>query len=634
MKILGNRTLGGFLYGFRQPCLVVEVMLENSTVSERLAERAHAALSAHMDLPLWLPSPNLPAARKESSALMWVIAETVSAIQRAAGMPTGRPRVMPLEAGTSRDESEPPTGFRLYLPSMHPESAHQAFRWTFGFVARLVSATPETDAWQLGREIESLSASIARHAPKGSNPSRFMDAAHSLGIPVLALPGNLLQFGWGRNARLFLSSLSDSTPAIGMLAAKDKGVSKDILRRAGLPVPRAGLAPNEDAAVAIANALGYPVVVKPADQDQGRGVCVRLRSESEVREGFRHARGFSKRVLVETFIAGSALRITVVDGECVSAVLRLPAGVTGNGQSSIAELVAAANRDPRRSSLRSSMMKPIVLDAESLALLAESDMDTTSVPEAGRFVALRNAANVSTGGDMILLEPELVDTGYFTLALRAAALLRLDIAGVDLITRDPRLPWEEAGGAIIEVNAQPQFGVIVPQRHHDVLRRYVPDLGSLPSCIVVGSGRQGFVDAVRTRLPPDSKVGSLGADGLFLGTRRLGPRPDSDQAGVEALLIEPSTGAVLAGLDFLTVKNSGLPLVHMDLAVLAGDIPEAAFRDLLAAIAPHLRRRLLLPHRHTLHECAASILGQDRLQTFADPADMAVAVCEALENQR
>ena len=166
---------------------------------------------------------------------------------------------------------------------------------------------------------------------------------------------------------------------------------------AALPVPPGQIAADEMAAVAIGDRLGYPVVVKPADLDQGVGVAAGLRTAEEVRAAFHQAVQHSRNVLVEKHIPGTAFRILVLRGESVSVVQRLPAGVAGDGNSTVETLVAETNKDPRRSLNHFSNMKPIVIDDEAIAILAELGMNLASVPDAGQFVALKRAANVPPG---------------------------------------------------------------------------------------------------------------------------------------------------------------------------------------------------------------------------------------------
>ena len=81
----------------------------------------------------------------------------------------------------------------------------------------------------------------------------------------------------------------------------------------------------------------------------------------------------------------------------------------------------------------------LALDAEADELLAEQGLQVDAVPEAGREVLLRRKANISAGGTHRLVDPSQVHPDNLLLAQRAAALLRLDLAGIDLISIRIRL---------------------------------------------------------------------------------------------------------------------------------------------------------------------------------------------------
>src|SRR6266498_5330596 len=86
--------------------------------------------------------------------------------------------------------------------------------------------------------------------------------------------------------------------------ASDKEETNRLLANLGLPVPRQRLVQREDDAVAAAERVGYPVVVKPYNANHGRGISIHLTTEEQVRNGFALAREHSRSVIVESFIIG------------------------------------------------------------------------------------------------------------------------------------------------------------------------------------------------------------------------------------------------------------------------------------------------------------------------------------------
>lgn len=133
---------------------------------------------------------------------------------------------------------------------------------------------------------------------------------------------------------------------------------------------------------------------------------------------------------------------------------RTPAMVTGDGISTIAQLVEKTNKDPRRGSGHEQVLTAIVIDEDSLAILATLQLTPDAVLAKGRTVYLKSTANLSTGGTA----EDVTDTVHpynKALAERVARLMDLDICGIDVMATDVTEPITEANGAVLEVNAGP-----------------------------------------------------------------------------------------------------------------------------------------------------------------------------------
>ena len=271
------------------------------------------------------------------------------------------------------------------------------------------------------------------------NTIRFLAAAHALDIPTRPVVPGVHAFGQGRHCRWLESSYTDRTPVVGSRIARDKVRTAQVLRQLGLPAPIHERAPSQEAAVQIARMLGYPVVVKPADRDQGIGVSADLRDDAAVQQAFAHASGFSKDILVEKHVHGQDYRLTVLDGRLIKTVLRRPAGILGDGQQTIAALVAQLRDDPAHA-----------------------------------------RAGTARGHGLLELE---------RLAERCARALGLDLAGIDLIIGDIGQSWLQTGALVCEVNAQPQLGAgLTPGIYADVLRQLLPGPSRIPVALFVGVG--------------------------------------------------------------------------------------------------------------------------------------------------
>jgi cyanophycin synthetase len=368
--------------------------------------------------------------------------------------------------------------------------------------------------------------------------------AYELGMPVLVLHGAFLQAGYGASGVALTGSITENTSSIGVHLAREKSKANALLARAGFPIAEGGLVRDLAHARQRAETLGYPVVVKPADRDGGAAVSSDLRTPAELEQAFARARAASPRGMVEKHIDGTDHRLLLFGDELLVTIERTPGGVTGNGKDTVARLLDALNRDPKRGDGPNALLHRIAFDDEARLLLRRQGLTPESVPEKDRFVPLRRAANHALGGMVRLVDevhPDNVD-----LARRAMRLLRLDIAGLDLILPDVTRSWRETGGAICEVNAQPYIGEVIGRDYYKaILQKLVPSGGRIPLVLAVGAPEAKTLDKL-AQTPGLTIVDTAGA-------RRAG-RPLSAEGmpwptACQAALYDRETTAALFVLD-------------------------------------------------------------------------------------
>lgn len=244
--------------------------------------------------------------------------------------------------------------------------------------------------------------SLNRRVGFGPTTQALVQEAERRNIPVLRLDEqSLVQLGYGKRQHRLRASITGRTASLAVDAASDKDLTKTLLADAGVPVPKGRVVRNAEAAVEEAERLGYPVVTKPLDGNHGRGVSIGLKDAEQVRWGFEQAAKHGRRIVVEQHFEGRDYRILVVNGEIVAAAERMPAHVVGDGEKTIAALIAETNRDPRRGIGHEDVLTRIAVDDHVQEVLARANRTLESVPAAGEVVTLRATANLSTGGTAI-----------------------------------------------------------------------------------------------------------------------------------------------------------------------------------------------------------------------------------------
>jgi cyanophycin synthetase len=418
----------------------------------------------------------------------------------------------------------------------------------------------------------------------GPSTGSIVQAAVARGIPYRRLTeGSMVQFGWGSRQRRIQAAEMDRTSAIAESIAQDKELTKELLLAAGVPVPQGRPVTDFDDARRAAAEIGWPVVVKPRDGNQGKGVTVNIVSDEHLRIAYDAARAISDEVLVERFIPGYDFRLLVVGDRLVAAARRDPPHVIGDGLHSIRELVEQANTDPRRGDGHATPLTRMRIDDIALARLSLQGFGPDDIPPKGRRVVLRNNANLSTGGTATDVTDD-VHPEVAARAVDAARMIGLDICGVDVVCESLQQPLEAQGGGVVEVNAapglrmhlSPSYGKGRPVGEAVIDTMFAPgEDGRIP--VVAVTGTNGKTTVVRLTAHILSRhglrVGMTNTDGVYIQGRRIdtgdcsGPRSARNvlaHPDVDAAVFETARGGILReGLGFdrcqvAVVTNIGL----------------------------------------------------------------------------
>jgi cyanophycin synthetase len=412
---------------------------------------------------------------------------------------------------------------------------------------------------------------VAEDNVLGPSTQAIVDAAKRRRIPWFRLSsGSLVQLGMGKLARRIQASETSNTANIGVEIASDKDLTKELLDRVGVPVPKGAVVRTADDAWETAHDLGGPVVLKPYDGNQGKAVSVNLTTEEQVRTAFDLAAEISSRVIVEQYLAGRDFRLLVVGGKLVAAAERKPAQVVADGRHNIQDLVRMVNEDPRRGAGHGSALTRIRIDAVAELTLSKQGYTWETVPPAGTVVFLRDNSNLSTGGTATDVT-DIVHPDNAAIAVLAAKTIGLDVAGVDVVCTNIKRPLAEQGGGIVEVNAAPglRMHVYPSEGKSRPVGDAIVDLlfpgktdARIPIIAVTGTNGKTTTTSMIAHIYSTMKkyVGMTATDGIYFGgVRRVkgdcaGPRSAEavlQHPMVEVAVLETARGGILrSGLAF------------------------------------------------------------------------------------
>ena len=467
--------------------------------------------------------------------------------------------------------------YKLVVSNFHDECT----RIALDLGRELLLAAIKDEPFDLAEEIKPLLRRVDRKY-LGPSTAAIVNAAEARKIPQIRLldDGNLVQLGYGAAMRRIWTAETDQTSAIAETISRDKDLTKELISSVGVPVPEGREVDNAEDAGDASEDIGFPVVVKPTDGNHGRGVFIDLMNREEVAKAYAIAIEEGSGVLVERSIQGIEHRLLIVGGKLVAANRSDLITVTGDGKSTVQQLIdTQVNTDPRRGTTELHPLSIIKIDTAARMELERQKLDADSVPAAGREVLIqRNANHAFDCTDEVHPDTAAV-------ASLAARVVGLDIAGIDLVCQDVSKPLAEQGGAIVEVNAGPSLLMHIKPgigKPRPVGQAIVDNLfaadesGRVPLVGVTGThGRNPVAKLVAHLLYLTGQHAGLACkDGIYLGRRQVQKTSAANWEGGRRLLLNRAVQAAVIENGAEVILGEGLAYDRCSVGIVTNIAPD------------------------------------------------------------
>jgi cyanophycin synthetase len=498
--------------------------------------------------------------------------------------------------------------------------AEQGVRFLLNVAVELVAALVANEPFPLEEKIKEAKHLIGQ-TELGPSTRAIVDAATWRGIPWFRIgtDSSLVQLGYGKNRKHIQAAVCDRSRAIAMEVAGDKELTKTLLEQVSIPVPRGILTKTWDEAVDALERIGPPVVVKPLDGRQGKGVSLNLRTPEEVTHAFHLAQEFSDCVLVEELFEGRNYRVLVVDGRVVAASERMAAHVCGDGAHTIVELIEITNLDPARGEGHEKPLTQIVVDEIVRAHLEKSGLALEHIPHAGEVVYLRDGINLSTGGTALDVT-DLVHQSVAGMCVRAARVIGMDVCGVDLVLPDISQPLTKGCGGIIELNASPGLRMhLYPSEGQPrdvggaiIEMMYPPGTPSrIPIISITGTNGKTTVTRMIGHMLSEAgqTVGMTTTDGIYIAGERIVEGDTTGPHSARTVLSDPSIEVAVLETARGGIARRGLGYDWSDVGLLTNIQPDHIGQDGIETVEDILHIKSLVAER--VREGGTLILNAD-----------------------
>jgi cyanophycin synthetase len=501
---------------------------------------------------------------KEGTWMGHVIEHIALELQTLAGM----------ECGFGRTRSTGKEGVYNVVFSYMEEKAGI---YTAKAAVRIAEALIAGNEYNLSEDIQNL-REIREEERLGPSTGCIVDEAVSRGIPYIRLnKHSLVQLGYGVNQKRIRATIASTTGSIAVDIACDKEETKNLLEAAEIPVPKGRIVYSEEGLKEALERIKYPIVTKPVDGNHGKGATTNITNWEDALRGLEAAKKYSRGVIVEKFITGQDHRVLVINYKFVAAAIRKPAAVTGNGKSTIQELIDQVNEDPRRGYGHEKTLTQIKVDDFTTDILTRHGLTLESILPDKEELFLKPTANLSTGGTATDVT-DMVHPDNIFMCERIARIIGLDICGIDIMAENLTEPVSQNGGAVLEVNAAPGFrmhidpAIGLPRNIAEpVIDMLYPTGSTARIPIIAVSGTNGKTTTTRLMAhmmkTVGHKVGYTTTDGVYIQNQLMMRGDCTGPVSAEFVLKDPTVDFAVLECARGGILRAGLGFHNCDIAI-------------------------------------------------------------------
>jgi cyanophycin synthetase len=494
-----------------------------------------------------------------------VIEHVALEIQTLAGMDTG--------FGRTRNTGEKESVYYVIFDYIEEDAGVYAAR----AAVRIVQALVDDVSYNIEEDIQRM-REIREDTRLGPSTGCIVDEAAKRGIPFIRLnKQSLVQLGYGVHQKRIRATIASTTSNIAVDIAGNKEETKMLLDAAQIPVPKGTVIRTEEELKYAIESFGYPLVIKPIDGNHGKGNTTNITTWEQAIKAFGAAKDYNRNIIIERFITGYDFRALVINYKFISAALRTPASVIGDGEHTIQWLIDETNIDPRRGYGHEKVLTQITIDQFTQKMLDDHGYTLETVPAKDELVLLKPTANLSTGGTSTDVTDEVHPANIFMFE-RIAKIVGLDICGIDVMAIDLRSAVTENGGAILEVNAAPGFRMHLEPAQglarnvaEPVIDMLFPrgSIGRIPIIAITGTNGKTTTARITAHIAKSAgkKVGYTTSDGVYIQNQMMMKGDCTGPVSSQFVLKDPTVDFAVLECARGGILKSGLAFQNCDVAI-------------------------------------------------------------------
>ncbi len=254
--------------------------------------------------------------------------------------------------------------------------------------------------------------------------------------------------------------------------AKNKIITSQILSKNNIPIPKfikidIPTSVNNVQNLIHNNGIEYPVVIKPVNGTFGYDVMTDLETTEELNDTLKYfeENGYSE-VTLEEQIDGDCYRIFVFNGNVLDVIKREKPYIIGNGKDTVAKLIEKRNEEQLKMDLMEiKNISEIVIEKQGYTL--------DSVLDNGKKIYISNVINMHNGARISRIPLENIPDKNIKLFIAVNKAMDIKCSGIDFLSNDICIPYDENNGRVLEVNGTPDTEIHQKIKDYNFFERLV-----------------------------------------------------------------------------------------------------------------------------------------------------------------
>lgn len=301
---------------------------------------------------------------------------------------------------------------------------------------------------------------------RGNARSILRNAAGRLGLEFKDLGAGLRLIKERESGKkvFFSYGMSQYTTIGARSLSNNKILTKKTLLNNGIntPVGKSFKILELDKAIDFIDFLKHPKwVLKPLYGSGGVGVTTGITNKYDLIKAWNICEDLigCNRVVLEEEVSGQDYRIVVIQNSVFSVTQRVAAYVIGDGVNTIEQLVQRKAKQRELNPFYAT--KKFKINSVMINFLVKKGLRITDIPPRGAKVELLDAVNIGSGGESIdktnFMHPDWINVSIKTRKIIKGAYH----IGLDLMAEDISLSPNDQKWSILEVNTNPDLGLVL-----------------------------------------------------------------------------------------------------------------------------------------------------------------------------